>query len=50
MWSCYLSKQTNQKKKHKLCAMRFGGYCERDTHEPIPNSTVKPLCAYDTIT
>ena len=29
---------------------RFGGYREGDTHDPIPNSTVKPLRAYDTMT
>jgi hypothetical protein len=31
------------------CATRFGGYSERETPEPIPNSTVKPLRAHDTI-
>ncbi len=33
----------------QLVMCRFGGYSEGDTHDPIPNSTVKPLRAYDTL-
>jgi hypothetical protein len=29
---------------------RFGGYSKGETRDPIPNSAVKPLRAYDTMT